>query len=87
MPSPAWCQMMWFSALEAFGPIIAAFLIVQTCTVILRAQQRELEALVDDRTPALVRANDERNSLIDNPAHDLRTPLFSLRLTRPAESQ
>ena len=75
----AWYQTMWFHALEALALIVAALMIVQSRTVVLRARQRELELLVDEKTQALVRATQERNSLIENLAHDLRTPLTSLR--------
>jgi signal transduction histidine kinase/ligand-binding sensor domain-containing protein len=75
----AWYQMMWFHVLEAAAVLVALVLIVQTRTVLLRARQRELQSLVDERTQALIRATGERNALIENIAHDLRTPLTSLR--------
>lgn len=77
--APAWFQTMWFHVLEGLGVIVAAFLMVEARTVVLRARQRELEALVADRTQALVRETEARNTLIENLAHDLRTPLTSLR--------
>ena len=46
---------------------------------LLLARQRTLQAQVAERTRELQRANDERNSLIENLAHDLRTPLTALR--------
>ena len=46
---------------------------------LLVARQRTLQAQIADRTRALQRANDERKSLIENLAHDLRTPLTALR--------
>jgi signal transduction histidine kinase len=75
----AWYQTMWLHTLEALAAVLGLVLIVQARTVLLRARQRELEALVEERTQALVRATGERNSLIENLAHDLRTPLTSLR--------
>ncbi len=75
----AWYQMMWFNALEVLAVLASLVLIVKASTVVLRARQRELESLVEERTQALVRATGERNSLIENLAHDLRTPLTSLR--------
>jgi signal transduction histidine kinase/ligand-binding sensor domain-containing protein len=75
----AWYQTMWFHALEAFGIALAGLLIVQARTVVLRVRQRELEALVVERTQSLVRETKARNTLIENLAHDLRTPLTSLR--------
>jgi signal transduction histidine kinase/ligand-binding sensor domain-containing protein len=75
----AWYQSMWFHALEVLAVSLALLLTVKLSTVVLRARQRELESLVEERTQALVRATGERNSLIENLAHDLRTPLTSLR--------
>ena len=75
----AWYQTMWFHALEILAVLMALLVIVQWRTVVLRARQRELESLVDEKTQALFRATGERNSLIENLAHDLRTPLTSLR--------
>jgi signal transduction histidine kinase/ligand-binding sensor domain-containing protein len=75
----AWYQAAWFRALEVFGVLLSLLFILQASTALLRARQRELESLVAERTEALVRATDERNSLIENLAHDLRTPLTSLR--------
>jgi signal transduction histidine kinase/streptogramin lyase len=75
----AWYQTMWFHGLEALAGVLTLLLIVQSRTVLLRARQRELESVVEERTEALVRATAERNSLIENLAHDLRTPLTSLR--------
>jgi signal transduction histidine kinase/ligand-binding sensor domain-containing protein len=75
----AWYQTMWFRALELIGLLLAMYTVVQARTVLLRARQRELESLVDVRTTALVRATEERATLIENLAHDLRTPLTSLR--------
>ena len=75
----AWYQTMWFHALEILAVLMAITLTAKASTVVLRARQRELESLVEDRTQALIRATAERNSLIENLAHDLRTPLTSLR--------
>ncbi len=75
----AWYQTMWFQALELLGALSMLVLIVQARTVLLRARQRELELLVDGRTRALVQMTEARNWLIENLAHDLRTPLTSLR--------
>jgi signal transduction histidine kinase/ligand-binding sensor domain-containing protein len=75
----AWYQTMWFHGLELLAGLLAVMLVVQSRTVLLRVRQRELESLVEDRTQALVRATGERNALIENLAHDLRTPLTSLR--------
>jgi signal transduction histidine kinase len=77
--APAWYQTMWFHAAELLALVLGVSLIVQARTAFLRVRQRELESLVDERTQALVRATEERNSLIENLAHDLRTPLTSLR--------
>jgi len=46
---------------------------------LLVARQRALQAQIADRTRALQRANQERNAMIENLAHDLRTPLTALR--------
>ena len=75
----AWYQSMWFQALELLAALSMLVLVVQARTVLLRARQRELELLVDGRTRALVQMTEARNSLIENLAHDLRTPLTSLR--------
>ena len=75
----AWYQTMWFHVLEILAVLMAITLTVKASTVVLRARQRELESLVEERTQALIRATEERNSLIENLAHDLRTPLTSLR--------
>jgi signal transduction histidine kinase/ligand-binding sensor domain-containing protein len=75
----AWYQTMWFHVLEVLAVLMALMLIVQASTVVLRARQRELESLVDEKTQALVGATGERNALIEILAHDLRTPLTSLR--------
>lgn len=75
----AWHQTMWFRALEALGAFLAFALILRSRTALLHARQRELESQVHERTQALIRATEERNSLIENLAHDLRTPLTSLR--------
>jgi signal transduction histidine kinase len=75
----AFYQTMWFRGLAVLALLLTLVLTVQARTVLLRARQRELESLVDERTQALVRATEARNSLIENLAHDLRTPLTSLR--------
>jgi len=75
----AWYQTWWFHALEAGGAALAFFLALQVRTSFLRAKRRELEAIVRERTQALLEATTARHALIENLAHDLRTPLTSLR--------
>jgi signal transduction histidine kinase/ligand-binding sensor domain-containing protein len=75
----AWYQTMWFHGLEGIAAILTTILIVHLRTVVLRAQQRDLELLVKDRTQALVRASEERKHLVENLAHDIQTPLTSLQ--------
>jgi len=75
----AWYQTIWFKTLELLAVFLMLLLIVQARTVLLRRRQRELEAVVEERTQALVRVTEARNALIENLAHDLRTPLTSLR--------
>jgi len=75
----AWYETMWFHALEGLAAILTTILIVHLRTVVLRARQRDLELLVKDRTQALLRAGEERKHLVENLAHDIRTPLTSLQ--------
>lgn len=78
VPTP-WFQTLWFHALEVAIAAAIFFATLQVRTAILRSRQRELESLVDKRTHALVQATDERNSLVESLAHDIRTPLTALR--------
>jgi len=78
VPTP-WFQTLWFHALEVVIAAAIFFGTLQVRTAILRSRQRELESLVDKRTQALVQATDERNSLVESLAHDIRTPLTALR--------
>ena len=74
----AWYESAWFRLIEAVLAVALTWMIVQARTVVLRARQRELQSLVDRRTAELKSANDRRRALIENVAHDLRTPLTSL---------
>ena len=75
----AWYQTAWFRLISVAAAIAMVAMIVRARTMVLRARQRELQSLVDLRTAELSRATDERRTLIENVAHDLRTPLTSLR--------
>jgi signal transduction histidine kinase/ligand-binding sensor domain-containing protein len=75
----SWYETVWFRVLLA-ATIAGVFVaLVQFRTVLLRRRQRELEAVVADRTRALVEATAARTNLVANLAHDLRTPLTSIR--------
>ncbi len=75
----AWFQMTWFHLIAAVAVLAMVALIVRGRTMVSRARQRELQSLVDLRTAELSKATEERRTLIENVAHDLRTPLTSLR--------
>jgi signal transduction histidine kinase/ligand-binding sensor domain-containing protein len=76
--APAWYQHSWVHLVESLLVIAFVWMIVQARTLVHRIRQRELASLVDRRTVELQRAHEERRALIENIAHDLRTPLTSL---------
>lgn len=75
----AWYQTFSFHAAEAVVALVLIALLIHGRTVMLHRRQRELVDLVGRRTLELRRSNDERRALVENVAHDLRTPLASLR--------
>jgi signal transduction histidine kinase/ligand-binding sensor domain-containing protein len=75
----AWYQTVWFRLATILAVLGGVALLVRARTEILRAREKELVALVDERTRSLVRVTEARNALIENLAHDLRTPITSLK--------
>lgn len=75
----AWYQTPWFHLTEGVAAIAFIWLIVHGRTAILRVRQQELQTRVERQAEQLNRATAERRALIENVAHDLRTPLTSLR--------
>jgi diguanylate cyclase (GGDEF)-like protein len=73
---PAWYETWWFRALLAALLIFAAYLAHRVRTAVLLRRQRELEAVVDDRTHELSEANAKLQEL------SLSDPLTGLRNRR-----
>ncbi|MBP2161152.1 MULTISPECIES: ligand-binding sensor domain-containing diguanylate cyclase [Asticcacaulis] len=53
---PAWYQTWWFYLLAVVLAVVAIAIVIQTRTGVLRSRQRQLEALVEERTAELTRS-------------------------------